>query len=379
MRKTSIIIISYNTLSYTRLCIESIREYTPPNSYEIIVVDNASVDGSSEWLRQQKDVKLLENKANVGFPAGCNQGMLAAEAGNDLLLLNSDTIVTPRWLENLQKALHSDEIVGAVSCVTNSCSNQQAIEVSYRTIEEMLTFAAGYNQSEPNKWYTWSTLVGFCFLLKWEVYEKIGGLDELFSPGNYEDDDYSFAIRQAGYRLLLCADTFIHHFGGVSFKQGNVPEMAGAMQEHYAEILQINREKFLQKWQVSPDYKVFYRLVQNLQPEDDGHRVLLIDCGVGQGLCSLHRRYPRLRLSGLVFTEADYRLAVKDFPIRRVSCWGKVAAGIPDRQDVIMVLGNIQAVPDHQEVLAGLRQRLTLGGRLFYDDGQQVYCDKRNK
>ena len=113
MKRTSIVIINYNTLEYTRLCIESIRQLTPAGSYELIVVDNASRDGSLEWLRQQQDVRLIENQVNNGFPAGCNQGMAVAEAGNDLLLLNSDTVVTPRWLENMQQALYSK--AGAVS------------------------------------------------------------------------------------------------------------------------------------------------------------------------------------------------------------------------------------------------------------------------
>ena len=92
---TSIIILSYNTLTYTRWCLESIRRFTEPGTYEIIVVDNASTDGSRAFLRQQADVRLIESEVNLGFPKGCNVGMAAAR-GDALLLLNSDTIVTPR-------------------------------------------------------------------------------------------------------------------------------------------------------------------------------------------------------------------------------------------------------------------------------------------
>lgn len=92
-------------------------------SYEIIVVDNSSRDESVDWLKEQKNIKLICNSENKGFPKGCNQGMAVAEEGNDILLLNSDTIVTPNWLENLQKALYSADDIGAVSCVTNCCSN----------------------------------------------------------------------------------------------------------------------------------------------------------------------------------------------------------------------------------------------------------------
>ena len=141
MNKTSIIRLSYNTEDYTRLCIESIRNFTPRGSYELIVIDNASRDGSLAYLRAQKDLRLVENAENRGFPAACNQGMALAMPRNDLLLLNSDTIVTPHWLENLQAALHSAENIGAAGCVTNSCSHFQQIPVSYADLDEMLAFA----------------------------------------------------------------------------------------------------------------------------------------------------------------------------------------------------------------------------------------------
>lgn len=70
--KTSIIILSYETLACTRLCIESIRSFTAPGTYDIIVVDNASTDGSLAYLRAQPDVHLIENRENRGFPAACN-------------------------------------------------------------------------------------------------------------------------------------------------------------------------------------------------------------------------------------------------------------------------------------------------------------------
>ena len=75
---TSIVILSWNTLDFTRECIESIRRFTKEGTYEIIVVDNASEDGSREWLREQTDVRLVENTKNEGFPKGCNQGMALA-------------------------------------------------------------------------------------------------------------------------------------------------------------------------------------------------------------------------------------------------------------------------------------------------------------
>ena len=217
--KTSIIILSYNTLELLQLCVNSIREYTEAGTYEIIVVENASKDGSAEWLREQMDLRCIYNEENQGFPKGCNQGLSIAE-GTELLLLNSDVIVTKNWLENLCRALYSAPEVGAVSCVTNCCSNNQQIETSYENVEDMQAFAATYNVSDPARWERKTTLVGFCFLFKREVFDKVGFLDEQFSPGNFEDDDYSLRILQQGWDLLLCHDTFIHHFGHASFSKG---------------------------------------------------------------------------------------------------------------------------------------------------------------
>ena len=73
--KTAVVILSYNTQKETQECIESIRQNCAPGTYELIVVENASSDGSAAWLKQQADIKLHCNTANLGFPAGCNQGI----------------------------------------------------------------------------------------------------------------------------------------------------------------------------------------------------------------------------------------------------------------------------------------------------------------
>lgn len=251
-RKTSIIILSCNTLELLQLCIASIHEYTEAGTYEIIVVDNASEDGSAEWLKEQKDLRCIYNEENLGFPKGCNQGLEIA-TGTELLLLNSDTVVTKSWLKNLRCALYSSPKVGAVSCVANCCAHNQQIAVSYENIDNMKDFAAGYNRSEPSLWEKRVTLVGFCFLFKHEVFEKIGFLDERFSPGNYEDDDYSLRILQAGYDLLLCRDTFIHHFGSATFKKRFSAQNAAEVVQCYNALLERNGKLFEEKWHVPRD------------------------------------------------------------------------------------------------------------------------------
>lgn len=256
---TSIIILSYNTLDLLQMCIESIRGFTAPDTYEIIVIDNASKDGSVEWLRKQNDIRCIYNNENLGFPKGCNQGMAIAE-GTEILLLNSDVIVTPRWLEQLKRALCSDEKVGAVGCVTSKCSNLQQIEVPYDkknvNVDELIEFAEKFNHSNPEKWLPHFKLVGFCMMFRTSLYKEIGGLDEVFSPGNYEDDDYSIRIRLAGYKILLCADTFIHHFGSGSFIRKRSPEEEREHTMKYLALLEKNRKYFLNKWSLPEEHNI---------------------------------------------------------------------------------------------------------------------------
>jgi GT2 family glycosyltransferase/Tfp pilus assembly protein PilF len=241
--KTSIVILTYNNLEYNKSCIESIKKYTEKNTYEIVIVDNQSTDGTVDWLKKQKDLKLILNDKNLGFPKGCNQGIEIADKNNDILLLNNDTIVTPNWLINLQKCLYSEKTIGAVGAMTNSCSNNQAIPVKYNSIQEMIDFAKTNNISNASQWEERLRLVGFCMLIRNEVVKNVGVLDEIFTPGNFEDDDYSFRIRKAGYKLMLCKDSFIHHYGSASF---------GKEANKYNDLLIINREKFMKKWGVDP-------------------------------------------------------------------------------------------------------------------------------
>lgn len=249
MRKTSIIILSYNTLEYLKLCIYSIRKYTDGISYELIVVDNGSHDGSVDWLKKQDDIRCICNKTNKGFPCGCNQGLSIA-TGTELLLLNSDTIVTPRWLQQMLAALYSTDKIGAVSCVTTASPNQHVDTDGYNDVNGLEKFADKYNHTDKSKWKRVTCLMGFCFLFRREIYDKIGGLDEYFSPGYCEDDDYSLRILQLGYSLLVCEDTFIHHFGSLSFKKKD--KMKQEKNKFRTNSMHQNGlRKFREKWDVS--------------------------------------------------------------------------------------------------------------------------------
>lgn len=299
---TSIIILTYNQIEYTKLCIESIRKFTPKNKYEIIIIDNNSTDGTVDWLKEQSDIKSVYNNKNLGFPKGCNQGIELAK-GENILLLNNDVIVTPNWLYNLDKALWSQDNIGAVGPITNACSYYQQIDVDYKSIEEMFIFARKINKSKINSWIYRAKLVGFCMLIKKSVLDNVGVLDELFTPGNFEDDDLSFRMLEEGYKLLLCQDTFIHHFGSVSFKENR---------NKYTDIMDINRRKFETKWGFNPEYSGMIRtdLISTIDCDiEKSINVLEIGCGIGATLLEIKNIYKNSSVYGIEISESAGTLA----------------------------------------------------------------------
>lgn len=273
---TSIVVVTFNKLGYTKRCINSIRKYTKDEDYEIIVVDNASSDDTVDWLKEQRDIICNYNNENLGFPKGCNIGIKLAKKDNDILLLNNDTIVTENWLANLRKALYSDENIGAVGPVSNSCPYYQQIDVDYSNIDEMHEFAHLYNKSNSNLWENRQKLIGFCMLIKRKALDEIGLLDERFSPGNYEDDDYSLRLLDYSYKLLLCKDTFIHHYGSVSFSEN----------DRFKKILDDNRKKFKKKWgfYTEEELNIYKRYIDFIQ----GYNPNILELYCGSGATSLY-------------------------------------------------------------------------------------------
>jgi GT2 family glycosyltransferase len=239
---TSIIILTYNNLDYTRQCLESISAKTVYPNYEIVIVDNASSDGTVDYLQtyatSHPNVQLVLNKENRGFSAGNNQGVTASK-GQYIVYLNNDTVVTSSWLSGLISHLR-DPAVGAVGPVTNSAGNESKIGVDYSDISELHNFARRYTRAHDGEAFDIRMLALYCMLVRRSVIDDVGLLDERFGVGMYEDDDFSLRIRQKGYRILCAEDVYVHHWGSASFSQ--------LAAERYQRLQRENRQIFEEKW-----------------------------------------------------------------------------------------------------------------------------------
>ncbi len=241
--KVSIALVTHDNLDMTRLCLESIERFTEYPNYEILIVDNASADGTRQWLAEasgkRPNLRIFLNEENTGFAAANNQAFSEA-AGEIFCLLNNDTVVTPGWLSALVRELR-DPAVGMVGPSSNGVANEARIEPGYETLEKLQDWAEAFAWEHDGESFSIPMLALFCAALRREVWEEAGGLDERFEVGMFEDDDFSRRLRRLGYDLRCLRSAWVHHFQQASF--GALPP------QEYERIYEANRRRFLEKWQ----------------------------------------------------------------------------------------------------------------------------------
>lgn len=226
MNMLAIVIVSWNTAAVLRRCLHALDAQAINNDCQIVVVDNASTDGSPEMVRREfPGVKLLANTENVGYARANNQG-IATTNSDFVLLLNSDAIADHRALNMLVELLRRSPEIGAVSPLLLTPSG------------DAQTFAFGH---DPTPWFllkrgfyrlftqrktNWRPVSatetdwvsGACMMLRRTALNDVGGLDEhIFMY--FEDNDLCLRLRKAGHRVVYYPDVHVTHIGGQSVKR----------------------------------------------------------------------------------------------------------------------------------------------------------------
>lgn len=193
--KYSIVIPTYNHCDdLLKPCIESIKQYTELNSVEVIVVANGCTDGTRQYVEQLgHPFKLIWSNEPLGYTKATNLGIMAS-SGEYVVLLNNDTELLPQstnlWLNMMeQKFTDSVGMVGPLM-LHDDYSNHDV-------------------------------LIFFCVMIKREVFDKIGLLDEIYSPGGGEDIDFSIRMKNAGYQIAAVSD--VEYMPHISTNSGSVP------------------------------------------------------------------------------------------------------------------------------------------------------------
>jgi GT2 family glycosyltransferase len=241
--RVSVIVLTYNNLALTQQCLGSLERASDYANLELIVVDNASTDGSREWLREYAGrnpaMRLVLNDENLGFAAGNNVG-LAQATGEYLVVLNNDTQVTHGWVRTLLQHFRRSPRLGLLGPVTNNIGNEAKIDIEYATPDEMAKRTADYTLRHGGRRHPLRTAAFFCVMLRAAVYKQVGGLCEEFGIGFFEDDDYCRRVEAAGWEIACAEDAFVHHELSASF--GKLPN------EQRQKLFEQNLRIYESKW-----------------------------------------------------------------------------------------------------------------------------------
>lgn len=214
--EASIIIPVHNKIEYTQQCLLALSRSITNARYEVIVVDNASTDGTRELLQSlEGDVKIITNSVNQGFSKSNNQGVAMAE-GEFIILLNNDTIPTHGWLREMIDTFSrrpDTGIVGAKLIYPDDESIQHAGLAFNGHSKIPYHIYRGFSRFHPavNREREFQAVTAACLCVRKEIYSRAGGLDESFINGG-EDVDFCLKLREMGHHVVYNPKVEIYHF-----------------------------------------------------------------------------------------------------------------------------------------------------------------------
>jgi GT2 family glycosyltransferase/precorrin-6B methylase 2 len=286
--KVAIIIVSCNNLEYLKLCADSIRNNNRMNSYELIVINQSSDDGTKEWLLTQTDIKYILKEEKVSLSKAYNQALQLAGTNSDIFILNAGSVIMPNTIFNMRMGLYEDKRIGAVGPVSNHFMTQK-IEEQFSNIEEYMRYSNNNNVYDVKRHELRIRLMNFAMIYKRTLLNQVGIFDENLEFGNYEADDIGLRFIQSGCKLLVCFDSFLYSFG-----QPDYDTQKDGQAQEYLKRMKSNKEYFVEKWRInlnddSNNREDMLGIINRGKKE--AFNVLEIGCGCGALLLKLKSRF----------------------------------------------------------------------------------------
>ncbi len=225
--KVYIIVLNWNGFEDTANCLKSLQRMTYPNErYKIVVIDNGSLDGSGELLKEAfKDLTVILTSKNLGFSGGNNIGIrFAFENGADyIMMLNNDTVVKNDFLEHLVEYMEHNKGVGAVQPKLMRHGNERVIDSLGQQINKFGAGDIACGEAEKEVFFEPKEIFGPCaasVMFRKSVFEKVGFFNETFFM-IYEDVDFSWRMQEKGFSSWLIPSSTVFHKRGVSGSEKN--------------------------------------------------------------------------------------------------------------------------------------------------------------
>lgn len=226
----SLVVLGYRNFdTVTRACVDSLVPWQNDAEIEILLVDNGSLDGSAalaaQWCAHHPLVKNMPSATNRGFAGGMNWGAAQA-SGQWLLLVNNDTVFPTKALDALKQVVRdAPQEVAMLGPVTNAAGNGQRLWRPGTTHAEWLEIGRTLHDQPTGQLMPAYRCDFFCIAIRRNAWMALGGLDEAFGLGYYEDFDFSLRLANAGYRQMITEDVFVLHAGSATF-QGSAEAQA---------------------------------------------------------------------------------------------------------------------------------------------------------
>jgi GT2 family glycosyltransferase len=225
----SVVIVAWNALKELSACLQSVIENRGRRPLEVVVVDNGSRTDLLEWLTEYGEhhdmIRAVRLAENSGFAHGINVGVTFSR-GRSLILLNSDTVVTPGWVDALVDSLDRDVSIGIVSPVTNYVGEGPQLDPAAESVTPATAAVYAASIAKRPVVRIPERLTFFCVAVRRELFELLNGLDEGFGAGNFEDDDFCARSEVLGYDLAVARGVFVYHQGSATFKDNLVDHSA---------------------------------------------------------------------------------------------------------------------------------------------------------
>ena len=235
----TVVIPAWNAWAHTRRCLDALHRTIRPDD-QVVVVDNGSSDDTPNAITHYRWVEVVRNQENEGFAHACNQGAARA-TGAVIVFLNNDTVVADGWLDELVAPLATPE-VGAVGPRSDNVSGHQATTAVRYVADQPAVFARSSRAwRDQHRGVTTEVrrLVGFCLAVRRDAFATVGGFDERYTIGGFEDDDLCNRLGQLGLRLVVAHGSFVHHHGHATFEANEVD---------WQEVQASNKQRFVDVW-----------------------------------------------------------------------------------------------------------------------------------
>lgn len=219
-----IIIPTYNAIDYVKECISSVRTWTQDVPYRLVLVNDKSPDENIDKfyrLAAKRNDIYITNEKNLGFVQTVNRGLVQSDE-NDVVLLNTDTVVSENWLSRLQRTIYTKTRYATANPASNNASIYSIQDLAELDPESLNEAGKAIALTSQRIYPEVPVTVGFCVYIKRNILQELGGLDEIFGKGYGEESDFCLRCRKAGYSHILVDDAFVFHKGSISMLPAGV-------------------------------------------------------------------------------------------------------------------------------------------------------------